>query len=333
MKFTRQEEMVNIEVMSGEDLWYLSLLLKDGDVLISEVLRRVERKEDVLRNKKTERERIRVSIRIESIEFVELSSRLHILGQITGGPEDYVGEHQSINIEPGSSMLILPQDMDKFIRNLEESSNLTNSTVLVLSTDDQNITLYGINESKNDLIWRIQTGSGKMYDGKENSFRFEFLDKMEKYKQSEIYVIGPSIFRDSTSKLLAQSGFKSINSQVGSSEEDGIRELLQEGTVNLRRSAESKLVSDFLRGVGSGISSYGKTDVEKALDMRAVSTLLISDKFFRGTSSASFMEKCYQGGCKLFVVHSSWETGKIIDSYGGAVAVLRYRMDFSPARK
>jgi stalled ribosome rescue protein Dom34 len=43
------------------------------------------------------------------------------------------------------------------------------------------------------------------------------------------------------------------------------------------------------------------------------------------------MEKCYIGGCKLFVVHSSWETGKIVESYGGIVAVLRYRMDFSSA--
>jgi protein pelota len=333
MKFTEHEDVVNIEIAGGEDLWYLSLLMKEGDVLISEVLRRVERKDDVLRNKKTERERIKVSIRIESIEFMELSSRLHILGQITGGPEDYIGEHQSINVEPGSVVSVVPQDKEKFIRNLEESSNLTNSTVLVLSTDDQNISLYGITESKNELVWRIQTGSGKMYDGKENSYRDEFLEKMEKYKQSEIYVIGPSIFRDSTSKLLSQNGFKSINSQVGGSEEDGIRELLQEGVVNLRRSAESKLVADFLKGVGSGISCYGRKDVEKSLEMRAVSTLLISDKFFRGSSAASFMEKCYQGGCKLFVVHSSWETGKIVDSYGGAVAVLRYRMDFSPARE
>lgn len=331
MKYVKQEDLVKIEITSGEDLWYLSLLLKADDVLVAEVLRRTERKEDLLRNKKTERERITVSIKIESIEFMELSSRLHILGQIAGGPEDYVGEHQSINVEPGSQLSILPANRDEFLRRLEESSSLTNSTILVLSTDDQNITLYGINESKNDLLWRIPVGSGKMYEGKENAYRYEFLEKIEKHKKADIYIIGPSIFRDSTSKLLNQNGFRPINTQIGSSEEDGIRELLQEGTVDLRRSTESKLVTDFLKGIGGGTSSYGKKEIEKALEMRAVSTLLISDKFFRSPGAAGYMEKCYLGGCKLFVVHSSWETGKIVESYGGIVAVLRYRMNFSSA--
>ncbi|MCL4447996.1 MAG: hypothetical protein M0Z77_02180 [Thermoplasmatales archaeon] len=331
MRYTTKEDLFSIEVASGEDLWYLSLLLKSGDILISEVMRRVERKDDLIRNKKTERERIKVSIKIEGIEFLELTSRLHILGQIIGGPEDYIGEHQSINVEPGSAISILPAHRETFSRNLGDSSSLTNATILVLSTDDQNISLYGINESKNDLLWRIPTGAGKMYETKESNLTYELLEKIEEYKQSEIHVIGPSIFRDSMTKLLSQHGFKTINTQVGGSEEDGIRELLQGGVVNLRRSLESKLISDFLRGVPGGISTYGRREVEKALDMRAVSTLLISDKFFRTSESLSYMDKCNSGGCKLFVVHSSWETGRIIESYGGVVAILRYRMDFSSA--
>ena len=331
LRFTSEKELLNIEVASGEDLWYLSLLIKEGDLLVAEVLRRVERKEDVIRSKKTERERIKVSIKIESLEFVEISSRLHILGQITSGPEDYLGEHQSINVEPGSNIIILPMDREGFIRSLEEASNLTNSTVLVLSTDDQNITLFGINESSNEMIWRIPTGSGKMYEGKETNNRYVLLERLEGYRQSEIYVIGPSIFRDSTSKLLSQNSYKAINTQVGSSEEDGIRELLQEGIINLRRSVESKLVTDFLKGVGNGMSSYGKKEVERALDIRSVSTLLMSDKFFKSSRVTDYLTKCYNGGCKLFVVHGSWETGKVIESYGGIVALLRFRTDFSSA--
>jgi len=325
LKFTSENEVVKVEILGPEDLWYLSLIIKPGDSLVAEVLRRVERKEDVIRNKKTEREKIKVHLKIESIEFLEISSRLHILGQILGGPEDYIGEHQSINVEPGSTLLIVPRDPSSFIKKLDESSVLSSTTVFVLSADDKNISLYGVNESNNDLLWRIPVGSGKMYDGKEASYRDEFLQKIEKYRQSEIYVIGPSIFRDSTSKMLAQNNFRSINTQISESEEFGIRELLQEGTLNLRRSTEAKLVTDFLKGVNSGLSSYGKNSVEQSLDARAVSVLLMSDKFFRSPSSALFLDKCSQGGCRLFVVHSSWESGKIIDSYGGVVALLRYR--------
>lgn len=325
MRFTSGEESVTVEIVGGEDLWYLSLLIKPGDRIAAEVMRRVERKDDAIRTKKTERERIRVVLIVETIDFEELSSRLHILGQIIAGPEDYIGEHQSINVEYGSQVTILPKEMGRLVKNLEESSALSSSTVIVLSTDDQNFSLYGVNETRNDLLWRISIGAGKMYVGKENNYRDEFLNKISQFRESDIYILGPSIFRDSTCKLLSQNNFKAINTQIGGSEEEGIRELLQQGIIDLRRSLENKLIADFLRGVNSGLSAYGKREVDTALENRAVATLLISDKFFRSSDSPVYMNKCSAGGCKLFIVHSSWETGKIVESYGGVVAILRFR--------
>lgn len=326
MKFSEEGEVVNIEILNEEDLWYLSLVLKPGDHLISEVLRRVERSTDVVRMKKTEREKIKVNIKIENVEFMEFSYRLHILGQIDSWPEDLVGEHQSVNVGKGSMLRIVPQDFVSFTESLQESTNFNTSSVLVLSIDDRNISLFKVNESRNEMLWKISTATGKMYDSKENRYVDEFLKMMEPSKGSEIYLIGPSIFRDSLSKLLIQSKFSIINTQIGGSEEEGIRELLQEGTVNLRRSSESKLVSDFLKGINSGMSLYGKKQVDRSLDMRAVSVLLISDKFFRDRSSQQYMEKCSQGGCRIFIAHSSWETGKIVESYGGVVALLRFKI-------
>lgn len=326
MKFNKEDDLVTIEILNEEDLWYLSLIMKEGDRILADVLRRVERKTDSIRNKKTEREKIGVRIRVENVEFMELSERIHVLGQIEWGPEDFIGEHQSINIEKGSFVKVIPSDEKSFIKNIEESSSLSNISIPVLSVDDENITFYEISESGNELIWRIPTGMGKMYETKEEQHRDEFLEKMESYRKSSIYVLGPSIFRDSTSKLLSQSKFTIINTQVSSSEEEGIRELLQEGEVNLRRSEENKLVSDFLKRVNNATASYGLIPVDHFLDIRAVDTLLISDRFFREKNSSRYMEKCTEGGCKVFVVHSSWETGKIIESFGGVAAILRYRV-------
>ncbi len=327
MRFTEEGETVNIGILNDEDLWYLSLILKPDDHLISEVLRRVERKDDVTRPKKTEREKVKVNLKIESIEFLEFSNRVHILGQIEGWPEDLIGEHQSVNIERDSSLQVVPRDLKVFMENLKESTSLNTSAIPVLSTDDQNISLYKITESGNELMWRIQTGRGKMFDSKDERYMDEFIRGIEPYRGTEIYVIGPSIFRDSLSKTMTQNKLSPINTQVSGSEEEGIRELLQEGIINLRRSLESKFVSQFLKGVNSGMSSYGIKQVEAALDIRAVSVLLVSDKFFRERESQKFMEKCSQGGCRVFVVHGNWETGKMVQSYGGLVALLRYRIE------
>lgn len=327
MKFSSKEDTVMIEIQNEEDLWYLSLVLKVGDRILAEVLRRTERKTDSIRNKKTEREKINVRLIVESIDFIELSERIHVIGIIESGPEDYIGEHQSINIERDSFLKVIPSNLSQFLSNLKESTRLSNVSVPVLSIDDENISFYELSETGNDMIWRMAKGSGKMYDTKQEQKGSEYIEKLEKYKQSPLFVIGPSIFRDSTSKLLSKEGFNVKNSQIGSSEEEGIRELLQNGEVNLRRSEENKLVSEFLKKINVATAAYGTKAVERVLDAKAVETLIISDRFFREKGSSEYMKKCDKGGCKVFVVHSAWETGKIIESFGGLGAILRYKIE------
>lgn len=326
MRFKIENEIVMLEIQNEEDLWYLSLVINEGDTIVSDVFRRTERKSDSIRNKKTEREKMSIKLKVETIEFLELSQRIHVVGVIVDGPEEVIGEHQSINIENETILRIIPANTETFIKRIEESLAFNSVAVPVLSVDDKTISLYSVNESNDEIVWKIDSGEGKMYEGKEEDHRQELLGLLEKYKKSTIYVIGPSIFRDSISKFLSQNKFSAINTDVSASEEEGIRELLQSGTVNLRRSEESKLVAEFLKKLNSELATYGTAKVNEALDLKAVSVLLITDKFFRERRSSTFLQKCELGGCRAFVVHGSWETGRMINSFGGIAALLRYRL-------
>ena len=326
MRFREEKDIFNIEIRTDEDLWYISLILKPGDLIIADVLRRVERKNDTIRNKKTERQKVNVTIRIESLEFMEISARVHIVGSVIYGPEDLIGEHQSINIEKGDFLNIIPSNRDEFLKGLEESSGISENSVLILSIDDEEISLYSINETRNELLWSIKTGHGKMY-GEDSSDYMEEVKKLLKNEgDREFYIIGPSLFRDSLAKILSKEGVRAVNTQISGSREDGIRELLQSSLLDLRRSTESRIITEFLKKINSETAAYGIEKVRYLLDMRAVDTLIMTDKFFREKNSKDFLNRCREGSCKVFVVHSSWETGKIIQSFGGLVAILRYRI-------
>lgn len=327
MKFKEENGIFIVEIRTDEDLWYISLAIKPEDIMIADVLRRVERKMDSIRNKKTERQKVKVTIKIESLEFLEISGRVHILGTVVDGPEDLLGDHQSINVEKGDIINIVPLDAKSFRDSLIESKGISESSVLVLSIDDEEIALYSINESKNELLWNYKTGHGKMYDNDASDYIEEVKRLLKKEGSREIYIIGPSLFRDSLSKVLVKEGIRAINTQISGSGEEGIREMLQTNILDFRRSAENRTISEFLKKINSELSVYGIEKIKKLLDLRAVDVLIMTDKFFRDSQSKEFLLKCQEGSCKLFIVHSSWETGKIIHSFGGIVAILRYRVN------
>ncbi len=327
MKFKEENGKFIVEIRTDEDLWYISLTIKPEDIMIADVLRRVERKTDSIRNKKTERQKVKVTIKIESLEFLEISGRVHILGTVVDGPEDLLGDHQSINVEKGDIINIVPLDAKSFRDTLLESKGISENSVLVLSIDDEEIALYSINESKNELLWNYKTGHGKMYDNDASDYIEEVKRLLKKEGSREIYIIGPSLFRDSLSKVLVKEGIRAINTQISGSGEEGIREMLQTNILDFRRSAENRTISEFLKKINSELSVYGIEKIKKLLDLRAVDVLIMTDKFFRGSQSKEFLLKCQEGSCKLFIVHSAWETGKIIHSFGGIVAILRYRVN------
>jgi len=324
LKFERVEDRLRIEVTKDEDLWYLSLILSSGDIIFSDVFRRTEDKGDKIRSKKTSRERIRVGIRMESLEFLEFNGQLHVLGKIVSGPEDYLDSYQSINIQKDSQIEVIPKNPEFFIKNLEEFLEFAQESFLLLSVDDEAIKLYKISENDNLLLFEIDRHIGKQYEAQDTKWLDELKRKLKNYSDKEIFLIGPSLFKDQLMRELKE--FKIANTNISESDEQGIRELLQSGLTKLRKSFENELVANFLKKIANETGLYGIDKIKEALDMRSVEILLMTDKYFRENAGSEIFQKCYSGGCKIFVLHSSWETGKIIQSFGGIAAILRYKI-------
>ncbi len=324
MRFERLDDRLKIEVTKDEDLWYLSLVLTPGDIIFSDVFRRTEDKGDKIRSKKTARERIRVGIRMESLEFLEFNGQLHILGRIVFGPEDYLESYQSINIQKDSQIEVIPKNPEFFVKNLEEFLDFAQESFLLLSVDDEAIKLYKISENDNLLLFEIDRHIGKQYETQDTKWLDELKRRLKNYSDKEIFLVGPSLFKEQLVRELKD--FKITNTTISESGEQGIRELLQSGLTKLRKSFENELVAQFLKRIANETGLYGIEKIKEALDMRSVEIILMTDRYFRENAGNEIFQKCYSGGCKIFVLHSSWETGKIIQSFGGIAAILRYKI-------
>ncbi|MEM1995571.1 MAG: hypothetical protein QXT54_00845 [Thermoplasmatales archaeon] len=327
MKYSKVGDFYRVDVTNPEDLWYLSLIIRSGDLVRSEVFRRAENRDDALRSKKREREKVTVTLKVESVEFSELQMRIHILGEILEGPEDYIGEHQSVNVDVGSSILVLPSNLNSFLKTLEEATSLSYSDIYVISVDEKSVSCYLVNESRNELMWSVQTSQGKMFEDRGQGNFNELKSKLERMKGTKVYLIGPQVLRGSIIKLLSEYRIVTENTEVGESGDEGIKALLASSSIDMRRATEMKLVDLFLKGVSSGFSVYGRERVSDAINAGAVETVIITDKYFIEENAFQILDICARKGTKVFVVHSSWETGKIISSYGGIVGILRYRVE------
>ncbi|MEM0140685.1 MAG: hypothetical protein QXN66_01425 [Thermoplasmatales archaeon] len=327
MRYNRESDFYRVEIVNPEDLWYLSLILRNGDLIKAEVLRRTENREDMIRSKKREREKVTVTLKIESIEFSELQMRIHVLGEIVSGPEDYIGEHQSVNVETGSSILMMPSDVPSFLKTMEEATSLSYARINVISVDEKGVSCYLVDESTNELIWRVQTSQGKMFVDQKSGGSNELRSRLEKLKGEKVYIVGPQVLREKVIRLLNELRVTAESTDAGESDEEGIKLLLSSGLVDMRRASEMKFVNSFLKGINSGLAAYGREMVLNALEAGAVETVIIADRYFRENNSFQILERCTSKGCRVFIVHSAWETGKIVNSYGGIVGILRYRIN------
>ena len=124
---------------------------------------------------------------------------------------------------------------------------------------------------------------------------------------------------------------KSILEATGSSGRVGIGEVLKKGTVEKltsenRIAFEMKDINDMLKLLSTNpdIVVYGKDEVNNAVNMGAVSKLLIRDLNMTDEGMESLMNLTENMGGKVSIISSEHEGGEQLNALGGVAAILRY---------
>ncbi len=342
MKVIHQDTRTNeikLRPDSIDDLWHLSHLLDELDLVYASTYRRKEDKGDKLRPERTEKVRMRLGIRVRKVEFHESDDRLRLLGEIESGPQD-VGQHHTLMIGIGDDITIVKTEWKQaYLERIKRAIDASDkpSVVFVAIEDSEAVIAlareYGFKESA--TITR--NPEGKMYDSKSNEEAYldEVINKVVPVLKGEpLVILGPGFTKESLARRIREK-HPDLPSEVillstGQAGMAGVHEAMKKGlggkaVENSRVARETRLVEQLFSEIGSnGLFSYGMQSVRAAAEAGAVKLLLVIDEKVR-TDEADDLLKLVESSRGEFVIISSLhEAGRRLESLGGIAAILRY---------
>lgn len=343
MRILYQNEKVGeikLLMQNLDDLWHLYNLVQPKDLVKAMTFRRVEQIPDKLRPERMEKKRMRLSIRVEKVEFHEFSDWLRIHGTIEEGPQD-LGAHHTLNLTINDDIAIIKEWEDHHLRRIKEAIEATQKPMVsLLCLDDEEALLaelkqYGIKE-----VARIKSStSGKMYAAKtgKEEFYAEIVGKLKQMEPSEALIImGPGFAKEELYNFGREKEPELFNrcqifgtSYAGMT---GIQEAMKSGIgakifEESRVAQETKLVERLLEEIKKeGLYAYGSQEVSSALDLGAVETLLVSDPHLRKEGTEDLLRRAEKARSKIVIVSTYHEAGKKLQSLGGIASLLRFKI-------
>ncbi len=327
--------MVKLQIETPEDLWHLQKVLESGDMITAKTHRKtlIKRGAEIEEGR---RETITLTISLEKTEYHRDFHNLRLLGKIVSAPEDIqINSYHTISVGIGSFVKIQKEQWKKWqIERLKKAKARQFSALLCLI--DREEADFGLLTSAGLEMLAIIYPK-RVRKGFEEEKREEFYKKaMEYLMQSTADIIilaGPGFERENLfqyikekNKLLAEKIRLEHASETGA---NGMQEVIKKsGNRILRESRvaeETGWVEKLLEGVAKdGLVVFGKEDTEKAVNMGAVETLLVSEEKMQEFEGLMDIAEKMKG--KVIIISSEHESGEKFLNIGGVAGFLRFRV-------
>lgn len=337
---------VRIKINDPDDLWYLSHIIDDGDLVTGVTTRKVKIGDS--ENAKVAKKTFLVTLEAETVDFSAAGHALRINGKIKEGPEDIPhGSYQSISLELNDECTISKEQWLTHQRQkLEEAGKIKYSYLLCVF--DREEALFALTKKFGYEILSKTQGEvpkkSKLVEVKKD-FQEEIIKTIEiyndRYNPEKIILASPAFYKEDVLKKITLKELKSkivlaTCSDVSESALDEVikRPELKDVLQQSRAREEQLLVEQVLQEINKdNLAVYGWTDVQKAVLAGAVSELIVTDKTIKQYKEQKkyqelddLMKKVDALQGKIHIITSEHDSGKRIDGLGGITALLRYKL-------
>lgn len=352
MKIINEDEKEGTVEMVPEtldDLWHLSHIIEVGDNASSKTTRRIQDNTgDKLRSDRGVKKTFYLGLDIENVSFHLFTGKLRLTGVITRGPEDLIplGSHHTLEVKLNTPLTIKKDRWPKWAINrlnqAIEASKKLSAIIVVLEDDTATLGLmrqFGI-EYYGPIKGNV---SGKRIIDKNRQknivqFYEKVIESIEKFDSIQnIIIAGPGFvkndFYDYIKDKHKDLAKISIVEATGSGGRNGISEVLKKGTVEkltsenrvaLEMGAVDKLLTEIAKNSSKVV--YGLKETKNAINLGAVSELLILDTKIASENMGEEMDLVENMKGEVMVISSEHEGGKQLESLGGMAAILRYEI-------
>ena len=344
-----KEGIIEVIPETLDDLWHLSHIVEVNDNVSSKTTRRIQDNTgDKLRSDRGIKKTFYLGIDVEGINFHLFTGKLRLTGVITRGPEDLIplGSHHTLEVKLNTPLTIKKDRWQNWaIKRLNQAiddSKKLSAIIVVLEDDTATLGLmrqFGI-EYYGPIKGHV---SGKRIIDKNREknivqFYEKVIESITKFDAIQnIVIAGPGFvkndFYDYIKNKHKDLAGKSIIESTGSGGRNGINEVLKKGTVEkltsqnrvaLEMGAVDKLLCEI--GKNSSKIAYGVNETKNAINLGAVSLLLILDSKVASENMGEAMDMVENMKGEVMVISSEHEGGKQLESLGGMAAMLRYEV-------
>lgn len=344
-----KEGIIEVIPETLDDLWHLSHIVEVGDNASSKTTRRIQDNTgDKLRSDRGVKKTFYLGLDIENISFHLFTGKLRLTGVITRGPEDLIplGSHHTLEVKLNTPLTIKKERWPKWaIKRLNQAidaSKKLSAIIVVLEDDSATLGLmrqFGI-EYYGPIKGHV---SGKRIIDKNRQknivqFYEKVIESIEKFDSIQnIIIAGPGFVKNDFYDYLKDKHNDlakiSIIEPTGSGGRNGITEVLKKGTVEKltsenRVGQEMGAINRLLEQIGKNSSkiAYGPKETKNAINLGAVSELLVLDTTVADENMGDLMDMVENMKGEVMVISSEHEGGKQLESLGGMAAILRYEI-------
>lgn len=321
--------VISLLIENPEDLWHIEHVLEIGDLVKSKTLRKVSVKHGG-EHKLSDKKPMTLKIELEKLNFDDSSKTLRLSGKIVEGPENtQLSSYHTLTLKPGTVFTVLKRKWSSYQLKRIEESRIKRPTVLICVLDRDRAD-FALLDVKLKVIGHI--------DSEDPENREKYHNEIMKFIRGssdwERFVIaGPGFEAENVMKyvkdndtVLSRKGILESSSCTGIT---GINEVIKKSGERVLRDTrigeESQLVEEIMARIKTeGLVAYGKKEVEEAIKIGAVETIVVSREKLKEFDR--LMEECekMQGCVKL--ITSDHHPGEQFLHIGGIAALLRYKL-------
>lgn len=353
LQFDKKHGILVLTLENDDDLWHLSNIITEGTLVKSKTARKLK-KEFGEERTETEKVNLTLVINVEKVAYHEYSNILRVSGTIVEGPPSVtLGSHHTLSIVPGSKITIRKQEWSPLDLERVRKARVQEPKALIVLIDRDQTVFVRLSAAGPNIFAENRSSIPPKAEARQYEAALdEFVSQAASLIVTEtardtgagalpVIIAGPGNVKDKLAELLTKKSpdieFTVCNASNATS--SAISEILSSQTLKIveKSSArrETLAVEEVLKRISKNEPvAYGMDEVQRAVELRAVEQVLITDVIIRakrrdGTFNAleSLLKDAESNnGAKIVIIGSKHQAGRQLDGLGGIAALLRFRV-------
>jgi protein pelota len=348
LKSDFKKGIVNLRVTNHDDIWYLSQLIEQGDLVKGKTTRKVKIGDSD--NAKITRKTMTIKVAAETINLDETGHSLRINGKVKEGPHDVpTDSYHAIALELGNDFILEKNNWLSFQKQkLKEASQKKYNYLFCLM--DREEALFALTQKSGYKILAKLKGDvpkkAKKTEVKQD-FHNEIIKSLESYtgRHNPEYIIlaSPAFYKEDLMKKITSEELKNkiVLATCSDVAEASLHEVtkspeLSKVLENNRAREEELIVEELLQHIKKDdLATYGWDNIKEAIAAGAVESLLVSDEFIHQKKLSEeykelddLMKQVDALKGKIHVLSSEFDGGKKLNGISGIAAILRYKLQW-----